>query len=543
MSRTQFHSIDSFILRHAWLNLWDKRMTTGRINQIAIALRTSFDGFLKRQKTTQKRGTPFGTAGDDLGGWRPQVHPHAITDWCVLRIHRFLWFRVVHVKHTTHQHGPLTDFENNSRWRERPSGARALIVDRSLRLRNNATVTETFLLRAGWLHNQETVGLAAHNFFLAPSRVVSQSRLLNAQSEQPSALAFSGAGIWAVRAYAARSDVEFGFSSSNSTTFPSSEWDTTCRNTTPSTEYFFTSTWLTDLHVARFCGHLRPASTTTVLAHHPTVKASGKRLPAVCVRPPWPTLFEPVDSSNTPIGATSHTRNLTNMDNFETEPTHVRKRLLSFVLPLSLLFMKEQGLRATALFFATNFLLIKTTCTHYMYSLHVLTPHYQVHVLTPCTWTHYIHSLSWYMYLQHRPTVVQILENDIVVHVWLVLLQIDLFSIWTTSTCTTGKSGGLFSSSSSSFRWKIERSKKQSFESSSCVSSSFPFCKKKKIPHKHHEWPYICLVRIWVSTKVQTLFLLSSSTTSVFTYFTIVQVECRRDIATNNGMDWFFFST
>ena len=36
MSRTQFHSIESFILRHAWLNLWDKRMTTGRINQIAI---------------------------------------------------------------------------------------------------------------------------------------------------------------------------------------------------------------------------------------------------------------------------------------------------------------------------------------------------------------------------------------------------------------------------------------------------------------------------------------------------------------------------
>ena len=26
MSHSQFHSIDSFILRHAWLNLWDKRM-------------------------------------------------------------------------------------------------------------------------------------------------------------------------------------------------------------------------------------------------------------------------------------------------------------------------------------------------------------------------------------------------------------------------------------------------------------------------------------------------------------------------------------
>ena len=34
MSRSQFQS-KRFILRHAWLNLWDERMTTGRINQIA----------------------------------------------------------------------------------------------------------------------------------------------------------------------------------------------------------------------------------------------------------------------------------------------------------------------------------------------------------------------------------------------------------------------------------------------------------------------------------------------------------------------------
>ena len=34
MSHSQFHSIEIFILRHAWLNLWDKHMTTGRINQV-----------------------------------------------------------------------------------------------------------------------------------------------------------------------------------------------------------------------------------------------------------------------------------------------------------------------------------------------------------------------------------------------------------------------------------------------------------------------------------------------------------------------------
>ena len=36
MSCTQFHCIKMFILRHAWLNLWDKHMTTGRINQVTF---------------------------------------------------------------------------------------------------------------------------------------------------------------------------------------------------------------------------------------------------------------------------------------------------------------------------------------------------------------------------------------------------------------------------------------------------------------------------------------------------------------------------
>jgi hypothetical protein len=34
MSHSQFHSTNLFILGHAWLNLWDKHMTTGRINQV-----------------------------------------------------------------------------------------------------------------------------------------------------------------------------------------------------------------------------------------------------------------------------------------------------------------------------------------------------------------------------------------------------------------------------------------------------------------------------------------------------------------------------
>ena len=42
MSHSQFHSIELFILTHAWLNLWDKRMTTGRINQVTRYLKYSF---------------------------------------------------------------------------------------------------------------------------------------------------------------------------------------------------------------------------------------------------------------------------------------------------------------------------------------------------------------------------------------------------------------------------------------------------------------------------------------------------------------------
>ena len=36
MSHSQFHSIRVLILRHAWLNLLDKHMTTGRINQVDL---------------------------------------------------------------------------------------------------------------------------------------------------------------------------------------------------------------------------------------------------------------------------------------------------------------------------------------------------------------------------------------------------------------------------------------------------------------------------------------------------------------------------
>ena len=47
MSHSQFHSTNLFILRHAWLNLWDKHMTTGRINQV-----TTFPYYTNTQAMT-----------------------------------------------------------------------------------------------------------------------------------------------------------------------------------------------------------------------------------------------------------------------------------------------------------------------------------------------------------------------------------------------------------------------------------------------------------------------------------------------------------
>ena len=50
MSHPQFHSTNLFILRHAWLNLLDKHMTTGRINQVTIVRRRDRPTMLLRME-------------------------------------------------------------------------------------------------------------------------------------------------------------------------------------------------------------------------------------------------------------------------------------------------------------------------------------------------------------------------------------------------------------------------------------------------------------------------------------------------------------
>ena len=83
-----------------------------------------------------------------------------------------------------------TDFQTTLDEESARAGARALIVDRSLCLRNNATVTE--ILNSGWddYITKKILPCDTLSFWL-PFRVLSQSRLLHAQSEQPSALPFT----------------------------------------------------------------------------------------------------------------------------------------------------------------------------------------------------------------------------------------------------------------------------------------------------------------------------------------------------------------
>ena len=57
MSHSQFHYL-KLILRHAWLNHWDKHMTTGRINQVRIVFLTEL--LLRRRHIAATQTKQFG---------------------------------------------------------------------------------------------------------------------------------------------------------------------------------------------------------------------------------------------------------------------------------------------------------------------------------------------------------------------------------------------------------------------------------------------------------------------------------------------------
>ena len=56
MSHSQFHSIDLFILRHAWLNLWDKRMLLAESTRL---LSMTFFSEQKKKCTSLERAVRF----------------------------------------------------------------------------------------------------------------------------------------------------------------------------------------------------------------------------------------------------------------------------------------------------------------------------------------------------------------------------------------------------------------------------------------------------------------------------------------------------
>jgi hypothetical protein len=170
------------------------------------------------------------------------------------------------------------------------------------------------------------------------------------------------------------------------------------------------------------------------------------------------------------------------MDNFETEPTHVRERLLSFVLPLSLLFMKEQGLRATALFLATDTSLPQLTCIYYMYSLHVLT-----------TCTHYMYSLhgtcTHYIYLQsHRSWRT---TSSMYPGTCMTCTPTDRFVFHLNNFYMYfGKIRGIVLLKFLVIKMELNDQKKKSNLLNLVLVCLLPFLfARKKKPHKHHEWP------------------------------------------------------
>ena len=62
MSHSQFHSIDLFILRHAWLNLWDKRMllaeSTRLLSRLVVRLElVSHNNGTSRQLVNKHKST------------------------------------------------------------------------------------------------------------------------------------------------------------------------------------------------------------------------------------------------------------------------------------------------------------------------------------------------------------------------------------------------------------------------------------------------------------------------------------------------------
>ena len=105
MSHSQFHSINLFILRHAWLNLWDKHMTTGRINQVTTFPDLLISKWAPNTRQAQKDHLSWWEFVSDLNISNPSWESFALgyvdfstTDWNhlvprshIIQVHCFLF--------------------------------------------------------------------------------------------------------------------------------------------------------------------------------------------------------------------------------------------------------------------------------------------------------------------------------------------------------------------------------------------------------------------------------------------------------------------
>ena len=98
MSHSQFHSTKLFILRHAWLNLWDKHMTTGRINQVTTIPNCVVLCLQCHTDTLYSCTEAFSKAGVHHKAYK-KMCPHSMTSTaaqphfpaCPLKTQAYLW--------------------------------------------------------------------------------------------------------------------------------------------------------------------------------------------------------------------------------------------------------------------------------------------------------------------------------------------------------------------------------------------------------------------------------------------------------------------
>ena len=87
MSHSQFHSIDLFILRHAWLNLWDKRMLLAESTRLlSQAFVPSLETAGRQNQFTEERAGKV-LHGEKTYWWQVFIISHA-------QVHRMYFERM-----------------------------------------------------------------------------------------------------------------------------------------------------------------------------------------------------------------------------------------------------------------------------------------------------------------------------------------------------------------------------------------------------------------------------------------------------------------